>query len=122
MPTWIKGIWWYNVWKDNYVAYGNTGSDEYPSIVFVEGVDARNNYGVPVYSYTGKCIKCDFSISENLHFNPTDGGHYYLHCPNCLRWFRWLNPNGTVSDFAVVKSDKQTPLSINEYPGEPDWW
>ena len=96
--------------------YHTTGSGELPPIVFVEGTRASTTYGVSTYSYTGPCIECKFPLSTTLHFNPCDGGHYYLHCGNCGNWFRWLNPNGSNSDWKIVTTDKRTPLDINVNP------
>lgn len=86
--------------------YMLTGSGPVP-LVFEDGIQAHEKYGVPV-RYGSSCPRCSFPAKVTLAFNPCDG-HYYYQCPGCQRWFRYLNPDGSLSDFAVVRTNKTTP-------------
>jgi len=104
-------------------SYKTTGSGELPSAIFVEGRQAATDYGVEIRS-GGPCTVCKAGVfwsPEVLYFNCSDS-YYYYNCPSCHSWIRWCRLDGTLDDFGVLKSRKTTPLSIDEYPGEPDWW
>ena len=91
--------------------YHTTGSGEKPPICFEEGRVANEKYGVAVRS-GGPCPGCNFPSIDTLYFNPTDS-YYYYHCPSCLKWFRYMYVDGTMSDMEVVKSSKRTALDID---------
>ena len=96
--------------KDNYWTTGS-GDDVIIPIIYVEGVQANKDYGVEIYN-AGQCPGCHFPQSITLSFNPGDA-HYYYYCFNCQKWYRYLNPNGSLSDFQVVVSGKKTPVDQN---------
>ena len=84
-----------------YAPFQTTGSNEQPVLCLEEGVQASRSYGVNVYPYGGPCPNCQVSIQVNLDFNPLDA-HYYLRCPICNGVWRWLNIDGSNSDFKQV--------------------
>ena len=83
-----------------------TGSDELPSICFVEGISASQSYGATVRK-GGPCPECRAPVDNVLAFNPTDS-YYYFHCPVCGVWVRWCDIDGTMADLKVVTSTKVT--------------
>lgn len=88
--------------------YFKTGSDQLPAICLVPGKTANQQYGVDIKS-GGPCPGCGGTVDVILQFNPLDS-YYYFTCPLCLRSYRWLNPDGTMSDLELVTSRKRTPL------------
>ena len=97
-----------------YTQYWTTGSNVTNIPLCLEpGVQATNSYGVPTYTYGGPCIFCKSSIQIVLDFNSVDA-HYYARCPMCNRVYRWLNPDGTASDFQQVIVTVNNAL-IKEY-------
>ena len=97
--------------------YFKTGSGELPCICFVDGQTAHESYGVDIKS-GGPCPKCGFPVETVLYFNPTDGG-FYFNCPVCGVWVRWLSSDGTLSDFKVVTSTKNTDLDEDSWDYTP---
>jgi len=92
--------------------YHKTGSDELPAICLVDGQQAHNQYGVPIY-HGGPCPGCNAPVDVILHFNPTDS-YYYFVCPVCLGVYRYLDPDGNLDDLKEVVSRKNTPLDEEE--------
>ena len=88
-----------------------SGPDVIIPIVYVEGKKAHDDYGVAIYN-AGQCPNCHFPQSITLSFNPGDS-HYYYYCMSCQKWFRFLNPDGSLSDFQMVTTAKNTPVDEN---------
>jgi hypothetical protein len=74
----------------------------------VDGRTANALYGVDIKS-GGPCPGCGGPAEQILQFNPRDS-YYYFTCPLCNRAYRYLNPDGSLSDLKQVKSKKTTPL------------
>jgi hypothetical protein len=93
--------------------YFTTGSgpDVVIPIIFVDGKQANADYGVAIYGAV-QCPQCHFPQGVTLSFNPGDS-HYYYYCMNCQKWSRYLNPDGSLSDFQVVTTAKSTPVDSN---------
>ncbi len=96
------------------VDYWKTGSGELPNAIFIDGQKAHDNYGVAVRSYAGPCPNCKVPIDVILSFNPTDSGYYICFCPSCLKIIRYCDFDGNLSDFAIMTSQKTTPLDIDQ--------
>ena len=85
--------------------YYTTGSASMQiPIIFIDGRQAAQDYGISVRVYNGPCPICNTPLSQPLALNPFSG-HFFLQCCGCLRWFRWLNYDGTPSDHEEVPRD-----------------
>ena len=122
--VYVGGFWYYNFkWNYDgdtsrienfqYYSYHTTGSDELPSICFVDAVTAKQSYDGVIIRKGGPCPICRVPVDVTLHFNPTDS-YYYFNCPSCNVWVRWCDFFGNIVDLKVVTSQKTTPLDIEE--------
>jgi len=101
--------------KENsgYSPYHTTGSGELPSLCLEDGKQATTNYGVQTYGYSGTCLKCGSGITITLDFNSVDE-HYYARCPVCNTVWRHMNPDGSLSDFKIIKVSVRQKL-VKDY-------
>lgn len=113
---WDQAIWDDFYWNINiltaqqtYPLVQWTGSNNIEPICFVEGHQASADYAVPLRFFNGPCPHCQGPLDETLAFNPLSG-NYFISCPICLTWIRYCNIWGTIGDFSIVHSLKQTPL------------
>jgi len=99
----------------DYVKTGAAGSvNELPSACFIDGDKANQVYGVPLRKFNGPCPNCKFPISMTLAFNPTDQYFYICFCPVCGKVIRYCDFDGNLADYAVMTSQKTTPLDVDE--------
>ena len=107
--------------KAQYFITGSADTNPIIAILYMDGVQANKDYGVAIYK-AGQCPHCHFIQNIVLDFNPGDS-HYYYHCMQCMKWYRFLNPDGSLSDFQVVTTAKNTPVDENVFLyRELDFW
>ncbi len=86
-----------------------TGSGGIPAAIFIDGNTAFTDYGAE-RRYANGCPNCHGPVVSLLAFNPTDSYWYLAPCPICLKFIRYYDNLGNLADFAVMKSNKITPI------------